>query len=269
MPVFFDRSWPFSTLHAGQTLQWVEPDSLRNYKTGPQQLYGLDSITYSYNELGFRCDPIAVQPAQSPSVVFTGCSFTEGIGLPLEHTWAWLLHQKICYAIGKQIPYWNLAIGGTGMHTIARTLRLLSPQLSPTVVIALFPAHRLEWRLSNNWLTESINSNQCNLFVNNPHLSDNNTITYETEKNMAMIDLIVKMHNTTLIWDSWSSDVLRIYSDVAVDLPSFVNHEPLWSMHVHDQSTARDGMHPGLRSNQIYADILWHRYSDLIIQALS
>src|ERR1700756_242977 len=112
---------------SNQTLDWLPSDTAENYvkknKFGPN-LYQPDTFKYKFNSHGFRCDEFNLT-SELP-VVFLGCSSTEGIGLPLGHTWAYQLHQKIVGKTDLKIPYWNLALGGTGIDTQAHLLYWLS-----------------------------------------------------------------------------------------------------------------------------------------------
>jgi len=63
-----------------------------------------------------------------------GCSYTEGIGLPLEDTWVTFLLNKIRSLpqhVGKKIPFWSLALGGSGIDTAAFELHTYINLLKP------------------------------------------------------------------------------------------------------------------------------------------
>ena len=105
------------------TQLWQTPDSLEQYKETTKfgkNLYKPGDFTYSFNEYGFRCDSFNLN--SDISIVFAGCSNTEGVGLPLEEVWAYKLLEKIRKHTNKTIPYWNIGFGGAGLDTIAANL---------------------------------------------------------------------------------------------------------------------------------------------------
>lgn len=67
--------------------------------------YGNHQVDYCYNQHGYRTHEFSeVLPGH---ILVSGCSLTEGVGLPVEHTWPYLLEQEL-----KQKVV-NLAVGGS------------------------------------------------------------------------------------------------------------------------------------------------------------
>ena len=97
---------------------WNGSDSKDNFLNNANEdkmAYWKDkSIEYKFNNLGFRSD-VDFHP-KDHGAVFLGCSFTEGVGLPLEYTWG--------YHMSKYLdePFFNLGIGGKGIHAAYRNL---------------------------------------------------------------------------------------------------------------------------------------------------
>lgn len=79
-------------------------------KLGKSWRYYDKPITYIYNELGLRTVPLS--EIQDKHIVAFGCSYTEGIGLPLEETWTYQLSDLT----GNQVI--NLGTGGGGNDII-------------------------------------------------------------------------------------------------------------------------------------------------------
>lgn len=94
----------------------TEDSHLRSEKTHPEKFrYWKDrSINYNYNNLGFRSD-FNFKPGMKGDL-YLGCSFTEGIGLPLECTWPSLLSTEL----GTR--GFNLGTGGYSIDTCFRYL---------------------------------------------------------------------------------------------------------------------------------------------------
>ena len=88
------------------------------------------AITYKINSNGFRCDEFDYT---SSCIIALGCSYTVGIGLPLESTWPTLVGN----ALG--IKVYNLAWGGSSADTCFRMAEYWIPKLKPTAVFMLTP----------------------------------------------------------------------------------------------------------------------------------
>jgi len=88
----------------------------KNLKIQPANWhYRTHKITYERNSNGHRCREIKDIDLNN-YILFTGCSHTEGIGLELENTYAYLLSNKL------KCDYYNLAVAGTGMDVLQYNL---------------------------------------------------------------------------------------------------------------------------------------------------
>jgi hypothetical protein len=144
-----DNSKPFHNgiYHAGQTLEWLPTDTRENFEKLLQDLehraYFAEqgwlepgAITYKINSEGFRCDEFDYT---EPCMIALGCSYTVGIGLPIDAIWPALMGQSL------GLKVYNLGWGGNGIDTCYRLARYWIPQLKPQVVALLAPPRaRLE-----------------------------------------------------------------------------------------------------------------------------
>jgi hypothetical protein len=130
----------FYSHYKNQTLSWIDTDSAdmfaRNMSNADrrQQLekYGWDKpgiITYKFNSHGFRCNEFD----QSHGIITIGCSFTAGVGLPVESIWPNLVGSDL------GLPVWNLGIGGASMDTCFRLLSCYIHKLNAEYVLLLTP----------------------------------------------------------------------------------------------------------------------------------
>lgn len=104
-------------------------------------------IEYRYNNLGFRSD-VDFTP-DLKGVVTLGCSFTEGIGLPLELTWG----AKIANYLN--LPHINLGSSGTGLDTSFRLLLGIIDKVQfDTVFLLTPPPFRFETFVGDNRLLQ-------------------------------------------------------------------------------------------------------------------
>jgi hypothetical protein len=88
-----------------------------------------DCISYIYNKLGFRAEEFDDRPAG----IALGCSFTEGVGIPLEATWP----AQLSKMLGQHV--WNLGVGGSSADTAYNLLEHYIDQLNTKFVVMCVP----------------------------------------------------------------------------------------------------------------------------------
>ena len=134
---------------------WSGSDSkqahLDSEKTYPEKFkYWKDrSITYKYNNLGFRSD-FDFKPGMQGDL-YLGCSFTEGVGLPNDRTWVSFLSKQL------GTPAFNLGTGGWGIETCFRYLiaaYIFGLKFKNVFVLAP-PPNRYEQLIDDNHLFKS------------------------------------------------------------------------------------------------------------------
>lgn len=134
VPDHFGLPW------AGQTLEWMPtdtPERFHDMMREPQhQRYFRDlgwdqpgAITYAINSHGFRCAEFSDQPC----IMALGCSYTMGIGLPLDTIWPELVGR----VLGLQVA--NLAWGGYSADTCFRLAEYWIAKLKPELVVMMAP----------------------------------------------------------------------------------------------------------------------------------
>ena len=130
---------PYSWAPKNITLKWSGMDHLESYNKNPKKDDWVDvDITYKYNPQGFRCADLNDFLGKQVNIAL-GCSFTEGVGLPVECAWPSLVEQHSKY------PVLNLGLGGGAPDTVARILTNISGLFDiQTVYILWPPSHRLE-----------------------------------------------------------------------------------------------------------------------------
>ncbi len=125
---------------ANQTLYWLDSDGHSNWKqhqANDQQRaqlkkYGFDqenSFTYEMNSHGFR----SAEFSDTPGFIALGCSFTCGVGLPIQQVWPSMVAEAC------QLTAWNLGIGSASLDTCYRMLVNYLDQLNPKFVMLLIP----------------------------------------------------------------------------------------------------------------------------------
>lgn len=240
----------------GKTLKWYPSDSKERYQP-INNSYGPDDIDYKINEHGFRSDSFDIESEKR--IVFLGCSMTAGIGLPLEHTWCYILLNYIKRDTGYDIPYWNLGQPGGGLDILVRHYYNFGIKLKPQIVFGFFPDYRRELYDYNNIYTVlyMVNSPHFN-FNKMPYLADKRIIQYETEKNMCFLDTMLKLNNTELIWSSWANGYYDIYDKIGLRHTNILRND----------NKARDKIHPGHACNIIFAKKIYEDFKDVILAKL-
>lgn len=147
VPVWLSGNW----CHRSQTVAWSGSDQQNHFdkncadpiKLNRLKEYRLDtpeSVSYNYNKHGFR----APEFDQRPCGIALGCSYTEGVGIPIEDTWPTHLSKML------DIHVWNLGIGGSSIDTaftlLEHYLDLLPAQF---VTVCIPPITRFEFYIEN------------------------------------------------------------------------------------------------------------------------
>ena len=253
---------------ANTTSMWLPSDTPGNYspilKTGKSNKYKPDDITYKFNEHGFRCDSFSL--SSDLPIVFLGCSYTEGIGLPIDKVWSSLLLNKIREKTNKEIPYWSLALGGKGLDNQISLLHDFIGIHSPRYIFCLFPppGRREYWFDSQQhaWIPNPIqHKNQP--FVDKLS-SDPDYIKHEDHRSVRTLSLIQQTIPESKIiatcWDqSYSHDINLFYNSLA----SFPNIKHFKFPIVTYLDLARDNQHPGEDYHKIVSEIFWRQVHSL------
>lgn len=155
MTTFKNKPVHFGEHFANQTLEWLPTDTKENYEKliqDPEHRryfaeMGWDqpgAITYKFNSHGFRADEFD----GGPYMMALGCSYTIGIGLPDDVTWARQTAKTL------KMKCANLAWGGYSADTCFRMAEYWIPALRPTYVCMLAPPmHRIELLLDKDSLS--------------------------------------------------------------------------------------------------------------------
>lgn len=241
--------------------KWRPSDTEEQYQIAKIKFptnYGPNDIEYRNNNRGYRCDDFDLWENYRYRIVFAGSSDTEGVGLPLEHCWAKVMHKMICDKLGQKIPYWNIAVGGTGTDQMVRYLYHEGNILRPQVVISYLPFlerrerwHNDRWILSSEYTKTDRDAKK--LFV------DKRYIEYQTEKNFTMISLLMEKWKGIFIYNT--NEIL--YNEQQLMLPRIVKKtvSPVLQDYL---DHARDGVHAGPISHRTFAESMFEQSWSII-----
>jgi hypothetical protein len=251
---FSDRAWhPKTGLgepnYAGQVHQWCQTDSEKAYRPEGNS-YTPDSFDYRYNRNGFRCDefPEGDLP-QTFRVLFAGCSFTMGVGLPLHELYAHLSIMKLREDYGLPIPYWNVGAGGASSDKIARFVTFGTQALQPHVVFVLFPTNsRREICRKDGEVLDFVPMIYPSIEKKVMTIYSKEGEYYEFVKNLIMIDVACQIVGATFIWGSWAWE-----DEIEKFIPNNILKKRSVNFPHNTMPRARDLMHPGSESHFQYS----------------
>jgi hypothetical protein len=229
--------------HRNQILHWNGSDTKdlyeKNLKNNYSELkkYGwiYNHFTYKFNSLGFRCDEFSDQP----TLMALGCSYTMGIGLPVDKIWPELLAKDL------NMKCANLGIGGGSLDTAFRMCEGYIDIINPKLVVLLEPPPartEIFFHSDNNipsrighWMIDHSNSNiifeDSIIDFTKIWITQENNYYFNREKNILAIKRLCMERNIKFIC------------------------EPHTELHYIDkppESLARDLMHAGITSHEYF-----------------
>lgn len=231
--IFENTPAHFGQHMANQEFDWLPTDTKENYEKLIQdpehRAYfaemGWDqpgAITYRFNSYGFRADEFD----GGPYMVALGCSYSIGIGLPDETTWA----RQTATALNMKCA--NLSWGGYSADSCYRLAEYWIPALKPEYVCMLVPPrHRVEVLLDDQ--DPSIRQlpvevfmpqSQSSLFSPNDHylkhwfLNDNNAMINQRKNILAVRQLCADLNIPCTIYNAedhmwWSREEIGYARD--------------------------------------------------------
>lgn len=239
-----DKLIHHNSLLNGQTVKWWPTDSEEQYQsninTQRSQLEKYNwidaDISYVNNSHGFRTSEFD----QQKNFITVGCSYTYGIGLPIDSIWPELLSKQL------ELPVFNLGVPGGSLDTSYRIIKHYVPLLKPKHVILLAPdPSRMEIFINNQPYIHLPSSTDYYGFMQSEWVkqwltSDENTIVH-TQKNIEAMAYICKK-NAVNFYVYTTEFFLNLYA-------------------VSEGGLARDLMHPGRLYHQKFSK---HVYQDIV-----
>lgn len=259
--------YPIREEFKNKILDWLPSDTKELYKKNIKNpkykdLIPTEYFNYQFNNYGFRCDNFVDYSKFKYRILFLGCSHTEGVGIPVEETWAYKLLQRINEELGENIPYWTIAMSGTGLDTQTRALYQLNDMLRPNIIIALFPeASRREVYNGFHYLKQM---NKEEYYYYHKAFSDDKVIMYQLGKNLCFLKLLADKYNTKIIANSEGSD--EIYYQEYFDCFDFYRYKT--NFHSNKIDWARDMGHIGKKSNTKFALKVYNEIFPIVKQIL-
>jgi hypothetical protein len=220
---------PYNYNKKNVTVQWYGTDTETALSRNPdREKWNRVKIAYQFNAQGFRTHDL-VEMYNKKVDIALGCSFAQGVGMPVEFVWPALIEKK------SQFPMLNLGYSGGSGDSVARILTNICGLYQIQTVYILWPdLARFEL-----YTDDGINTVQ----PMNPkieyawNMEDSVAVQrfYQNQSRVALLSEIYKFRVKQLTVQEFN----RSYSqrNLLCDV-------------------ARDGLHYGFESNQEIAEIL-------------
>jgi hypothetical protein len=187
-------------------------------------------FTYQFNSFGFRCREFTTEP----SIMFLGCSYTVGIGLPIETIWPELISAQL------KMQCANLGIAGSSCDTAFRLCHGYIDKIKPKIVVLMNPpAIRMEHILDS---PRNLGINHCpdkeSEIMYKLWASDENNDFFNREKNVLGIQMMCHTRGIKFVYVESAALGTTCLST----------------------SLARDLSHAGIESNQLFANQIINQF---------
>lgn len=241
-------------------------------------------VIYRINKDGFRSNHFEKINNEEITILFGGCSWTFGEGIPEEYTWTNLLCKKIQQKINKPVKCYSTAYMGSSIDLIIKnTMAFIRNYGKPTYLFLLLPDNArkvvydsiekkyLKVFPNVNWLKESKNNIQKKY-----------TLTYEFENNvydnLNLLHLLEDYCNESgikLLWSSWNIGDYFVYESSKFN--NFIKENPEekyfttafpreWEGSYYENpnnipywKVAKDNCHPGTAWTHFNADLFFQK----------
>jgi hypothetical protein len=181
------------------------------------------SFTYQFNSQGFRCSEFS----HAPTLMTLGCSFTVGVGVPLEDTWPSLVSKNL------NMQCANLGQGGGSADTAFRLCHGYIDVIKPTIVVFMQPPNpRFEMLIGG--MVHMLSSYSPGPDKKNFErwARDEDNAFFNREKNTLAIQALCLQRGIKFI---------------------SVDHSDLFNLSF---SKARDLAHPGVENHKLFSELL-------------
>lgn len=251
------------------------PDCICCLERGGQDLniedYLDPSISYDLNNYSYRSDDF--HKDNETKILFSGCSYTFGIGLPLKHVWASVVNDKL-----NNTSFNNLGISGASFQSIIQNVySYIRAFNKPNAIMIMFPnLERYDQVIkpSEGKMFIEISAYADDYFEENKKIKETLTTEYvlrDFVNQVRALEDFCEIAGIKLYWGTWSihlGEVLRAVGDFKSYLPIFESSDAYklldYATAVGDKTdkywdSAREG-HPGVKEQLMYAKAFLDEY---------
>ena len=252
LPVMLWQDIPASSeflwLHCDQPAQASGP-----YKDAP--------IVYKTNANGFRSREIDLA-STNKKIMFVGCSITMGVGVPYDEVWTSVATQSIEASLGVPVEQHNLGYSGHGNDFFSMLVHQVLPILKPDLLVVLFAefarrTHFHRFGRSKPFLPGWVMANQKAEYEAFIQLQTESNDFMDFVRQHSLIDATARLNGIPWAWQTWAQRSLPapaqlqkyVRTDNMIDCP-FPTFGPAATNDTMRADLARDGVHPGPRTNR-------------------
>jgi hypothetical protein len=221
-----------------------------------------DSISYKMNLDGHRSDNFT-KDHKGLHILFAGCSFTFGEGLPNKENWSGRLYKKILKDF-KISGYYNLSyLGGSIDIIINNIYNYINRYGVPDYIFILFPEVKRKYKYNGGIFYSDI-PGQEEKYSN--YGSMENSI-YQNFSLIKNLEIFLNHTNCKMLWTTWNDEDAKIFNNMPFDnyiycleydiISKADNYKEVKNKYFY---RSRDGWHPGL----IYSDGLSNMFMEKI-----
>ena len=226
--------------YANREVDWLPMDTEELYKENLVQNYDklkennwIDNpFTYKFNSDGFRCVEFK---DNVPSIMFFGCSFTQGVGLPEDTIFPSIVSKSL------ELECYNLGQGGASSDTAFRLGQYWIPKLKPKIVVFLAPEMtRMEYL---RYSPSQINKIEAKTLAIHSYKKENNK-WYEEYILVEENGIINRLKNKLALENVCQQSNVKFL---------YITAEDFYGKHKLLKDFARDLKHPGIQRHRLFA----------------
>jgi len=247
----------WADIPASSEFLWLHNDQ-RTVASGPWKDF---PIVYKTNGLGFRSREIDLASSLR-KIMFVGCSFTMGVGVPYDEIWTSIATQRIEASLGEPVEQHNFGYSGHGNDFFAMIVHQVLPILKPDLLVVLFTEFsrrthyhrfgRLKTFLPSHVMPDFKAEHEA--FI---RLQSDSHDFMDFVRQHSLIDAAARLNGIPWAWQTWAQRSLPppaqlqryVRIDNMIDTP-FPAFGPTATDDTMRADLARDGVHPGPRSNR-------------------
>ena len=261
--------FPTLSLHerANRVLYWHGVDCEYAYDRNGENDYSKTDITYSFNSDGYRSDEF--NTISELPILFAGCSFTDGVGLPLNHAWASILLDQIKGTSQRNIPLWNVANSGNSVDEVAASIYWHMEKYNQPlkyIVMLLPPMSRRSFMLEDDSVVEWHHPEQVSESkrIVDRVFTDDHYQKHCSLHSLKLIDSVARIHNTKIVYSTWNVPGWQL-GDNSTEKNLVKTNFPHWHCVpyprvIFNTDFARDKVHPGKSMHLKIAASFWDKY---------
>lgn len=207
------------------TSEWNEdrPEILTIHDYKKYQHEDKPYFEYKINKDGFRSQHFKKLNQDNVNILYSGCSWTFGMGLPEKYTWTSMLSEQIKNLKSNDVEYFNIGYRAFPIYLIIKNvMAFIRTYGKPTYLFIVFPDSGRDFIF--NKYTNSYSNVDPRYFEYISDFYSEYTNNYQYETNILKYSDMIKMledycntNNIKFLWTTWYYPDYEIYKKVGFD----------------------------------------------------